>query len=471
MHIIPHGAAREVTGTCHELRVKPTGSDREYRILLDCGLFQGKRTEAVEKNAGFTFNPARDIDALVLSHAHMDHAGRIPLLYKKGYRGPVYATYATVDLAAVMLKDGGYIQEMDEEYFHRRLRETRIPIDGPLYTQEDAVACMEIFRGINYGEWFQVVPGVRAQFLDAGHIVGSAMVVLEVSEGGKTRMIGFSGDLGRSTLPIIRDPSSMPPVETLICESTYGNRSHEDVQSAMRHLREAIMKTAQRGGKVIIPAFSLERTQEIVYDLHVLWDRKEIPAIPIIVDSPLAGNVTEVFMKHPECYDEQMFKDFLSRAHNPFHFSLVRYTETTEESKALNGTPGPMIIMAASGMCEAGRIRHHLRNTIEDHRNTILAVGFMAEHTLGRKIVDPTVRQVRIFDQTYEKRAEVVQVDAYSGHGDMADLDRYVCEVQGLSRVILVHGEVDQMEPMAERLRRVKGCQVHLPAREEAVEI
>lgn len=469
MKIIPHGAAREVTGTCHELRLTPTGADREYRILLDCGLFQGKRAEATEKNAQFTFDPAADIDAVVLSHAHMDHAGRIPLLYKKGYRGPVYATYATMDLAAVMLKDGGYIQEVDEEYFRKRLEESRIPSDGPLYTQVDAVNCMEIFQGINYGEWFQVVPGVRAQFLDAGHIVGSSMVVLEVSEAGKTRMIGFSGDLGRSTLPIIRDPASMPPVDTLICESTYGNRKHEDVQSAMRHLKDAIVKTAQRGGKVIIPAFSLERTQEIVYDLHLLWDHKEIPAMPIVVDSPLATNVTEVFMKHPECYDEQMFKDFLSRAHNPFHFSLVRYTDTVEESKELNGTPGPMIIMAASGMCEAGRIRHHLRNEIEDHRNTILAVGYMAEHTLGRKIVDPEVHEVRIFDQMLQKKAEVIQIDAYSGHGDMADLDRYVCDIQGLQHVILVHGEVEQMEPMAERLRRTKGYKVTLPEREEEV--
>ncbi len=463
MKIIPHGAAQEVTGTCHEIQVNGK------RILLDCGLFQGHREESAKKNSEFTFNPA-DIDVVVLSHAHMDHVGRVPLLHKKGFRGPVMCTYATKDLAEVMMMDGGYIQEKDEEFFCKYLAKSMMQCEGPLYTQQDAIDCHKLFQGKNYTEWFDVTDGVKAQFLDAGHIIGAAMVVLEITENGQTRRLGFSADVGRSMLPIIRDPSAMPPVELLICESTYGNRKHEDIEHARTHLQDVIQRTAHRGGKVIIPAFSLERTQEIVYDLHLLWDAKEMPAIPIIIDSPLASKVTDIFMKHPECYDKEMFDQFLSRQHNPFQFSLVRYTESTDESKALNGTPGPMIIMAASGMCEAGRIRHHLKNEISDAKNTILAVGFMAENTLGRRVVDPTVSEVKIFDETYVKRAEIVSIDAYSGHADMVDLDKYVTAIEGVKKVILVHGELQQMQPFAERLKQKKGVEVLMPAREEVIE-
>lgn len=461
MKIIPHGAAREVTGSCHELQVGGK------RILLDCGLFQGKRREAVEKNATFAFDPARDIDALILSHAHMDHVGRIPLLWKRGYKEKVFCTYATKDLAEVMLADSGYIQEKDEEYFRRHLADERIPSEGPLYNQAEAIACGELFEGKNYGEWFEVVPGIKAKFLDAGHIIGAAMVVLEIEEEGRTRRIGFSGDLGRNTLPIIRDPEPMEPVEVLICESTYGNRRHEDIRTAKTQLRDILIRTAKRGGKLFIPAFSLERTQEIIYDLHLLWDAKEIPGIPIIVDSPLASKVTEVFMKHPECYDKEIYEEFLKRAHQPFQFSLVKYTESTEESKALNEKPGPMVIMAGSGMCEAGRIRHHLFNGIEDPKNTVLAVGYMAEGTLGRQIIEKDVTEVRIFNKYLRKRAECLYINAYSGHADMADLDPYVQKVPGLKKLILVHGEPHQMEPFAERVRTANpGIEVLMPERE-----
>lgn len=466
MKIITHGAAQEVTGTCHELQVNG------YRILLDCGLFQGKRAEASVKNATFNFNPATDIDALVLSHAHMDHVGRIPLLWKKGFRKPVHCTYATKDLSAVMLEDGGYIQEKDEEFHCKHLAASMMQCDGPLYTQKDAIACMELFQGKNYNEWFQVVPGVKMQFIDAGHVLGAAMVLIDVEENGVTRHIAFSGDRGRNTLPIIRDPAQMPNVELLICESTYGNRKHENLNTAKERLRDVVVKTAQRGGKLLIPAFSLERTQQLVYDLHLLHDAKEIPAIPIIIDSPLASKVTDVFMKHPECYDQLMFDEFLSRAHNPFQFSLVRYTESTEESKELLGRPGPYILMAGSGMCEAGRIRHHLKNEIEDPKNTILAVGFMAKDTLGARIIDPAITEVKIFDQLYRKKAEVVYIDAYSGHADMDDLDLYIKGIDGLKTVILVHGEMEQMQPFADRIQQYKnGCKVLMPLKEEEIEI
>lgn len=466
MKIIPHGAAREVTGSCHELQVNGK------RILLDCGLFQGKRQEAALKNASFTFDPGKDIDALILSHAHMDHAGRIPLLWKKGYRGPVLSTYATRDLAEVMLADSGYIQEKDEEFYHKHLRKSMLPFAGPLYTQADAVACMEIFQPRNYNEWFDVIDGVRAQFIEAGHVLGAAMIVLEVTENGKKQTLGFTGDLGRDTLPIIRDPAQMPPVTTLLCESTYGNRRHTDIETARATLKDAIVRTAGRGGKVLIPAFSLERTQQIVYDLHMLWDAREIPAIPIFIDSPLATKITDVFMKHPECYDQQMFEDFLSRAHNPFQFSLVTYTPNVEDSKELNGKPGPFVVMAGSGMCEAGRIRHHLQNEIEDERNTVLAVGFMAQNTLGARILDATISQVKIFDEFYSKKAEIVYVDAYSGHADCDDLDAFVKSVEGVQTIILIHGEEEGMHAFRDRIHAAYPTMtVHEPAVEEAIEI
>lgn len=464
MKIIPHGAALEVTGSCHELQVNGK------RILLDCGLFQGKRVESSVKNAEFTFDPAKDIDAVVLSHAHMDHVGRIPVLWKKGYRGPVHCTYATKDLSEVMLSDGGYIQEKDEEFFCKHLAGSMMQCDGPLYTQQQAIDCISLFQGKNYNEWFQVVEGVRVQFIEAGHVLGAAMLVIEVIENGVKRIIGFTADLGRNTLPIIRDPAAMPAVDFLICESTYGNRMHEDLHIAQARLKEIVATTAARGGKILIPAFSLERTQQIVYDLHLLWDNKELPAIPIIIDSPLASKVTDIFMKHPECYDQEMYDKFLKRAHNPFQFSLVRYTEDTEESKALKGKPGPMILMAGSGMCEAGRIRHHLQNEIEDERNTILAVGFMAKDTLGARIIDPTVTEVKIFDKMYRKKAQIEYIDAYSGHADMADLDRFIANTPGIKKMMLVHGEPEQMEPFADRLMQ-KGITVVMPAREEIVEV
>ncbi len=465
MKLISHGAAREVTGSCHELRVAGK------RILLDCGLFQGSRKKAVEKNAVFSFNPAEDIDAVVLSHAHMDHVGRIPLLYKKGYRGSVFCTYATKDLADVMLQDSGYLQEKDEEFFRKHCTATMIPYDGPLYTQQDAKDCQGIFVGKNYDEWFNVVPGVRAKFLEAGHVLGAAMVVLELKEQGKVLRMGFSGDLGRAMLPIIRDPAPMPPVDVLICESTYGNRAHEDIQTAKLELATVVNRAVERGGKLLIPAFSLERTQEILYDLHLLWDAKQIPEIPIVIDSPLASKVTEIFMKHPECYDQRMYDEFLGRAHNPFRFSLVRYTESVDESKALNKIPGPMIIMAGSGMCEGGRIRHHLANYIEDPKTIVLAVGYMAENTLGRRIIEKHVRSVKIFDTLYQKRAETIYINAYSGHADMHDLDSFLRSIPDLRAIFLVHGEEEGMQALADRTQKNLGIPVRMAQRGEEVDI
>lgn len=460
-----HGAAREVTGTCHELNIGGK------RLLLDCGMFQGKRKEAAEKNAQFTFDPSRDIDAMILSHAHMDHTGRIPLLYKQGYQGAIYCTYATQDLTDVMLQDAAYIQEKDEDFFRRHLKDSMMSVSGPLYNQRDAAEAMKLFVGRNYNERFEVLPGVTCTFMEAGHILGAAMLLLEVDMAGKNVRIGFSGDLGRSSLPIIRDPEQMPQVDYLICESTYGDRAHDDIKTARDKLRDVIIATSNRGGKVLIPAFSLERTQEIVYDLHVLWDAREIPAIPIIIDSPLASRVTDIFRKHPECYDQEMFDRFLSKAHNPFQFSLVNYTESVDESKELNGARGPMIIMAGSGMCEAGRIRHHLRNELEDPRNTVLAVGYMAENTLGRRIIDKETTSVTIFDEVVQKKAEVQYINAYSGHADKNDLDAYIQKIPGLKKVLFVHGEEKGMYALAERTVKALGVQVDMPERERVYEL
>lgn len=457
--LISHGAAREVTGTCHELRIG------DKSILLDCGLFQGRRAESTEKNQGFSFDPKTHIDALILSHAHADHAGRIPLLYKKGFVRPIYSTYATEDLCSVMLLDSAYIQEKDEEFHRKHLKGSMLKQSGPLYTQKDATECMKLFVGKNYHERFEVIPGVYCTYLEAGHILGSAMMLIEIETGGKTMRIGFTGDVGRSTLPIIRDPEAMPPVDYLICESTYGDRLHDSILTARDKLKDVVVRTAQRGGKVLIPAFSLERTQEIVYDLHVLWDQKEIPAIPIIIDSPLASRVTGIFQKHPECYDHDMFERFLKKAHNPFQFSLVTYTESVDESKELNGARGPMVIMAGSGMCEAGRIRHHLINELEDPRNTVLAVGYMAQNTLGRRIIDTDIEEVRIFDRTIRKKAEIQYINAYSGHADKNDLDALIQSVQGLKGLYLVHGEESGMYALAERNTAAREMQVTMPER------
>lgn len=456
--IISHGAAREVTGTCHEIQIG------DKAILLDCGMFQGKRSEAAVKNTSFTFDPKTHIDALVLSHAHMDHSGRIPLLYKLGFERPIFCTYATQDLTAVMLQDSAYIQEKDED-FHRRHLGTSMLQKGPLYDQKDAAEVMKLFVGKNYHEPFQVIPGVQCTFYEAGHILGSAMLLLEIDTGGKTVRLGFTGDVGRSTLPIIRDPEAMPQVDYLICESTYGDRLHDDIATARGKLRDVVIKTAERGGKVLIPAFSLERTQEIVYDLHTLWDAKEIPAVPIIIDSPLASRVTGIFQKHPECYDQDIYDKFLKRAHNPFQFSLVTYTESVEDSKELNGARGPMVIMAGSGMCEAGRIRHHLKNELSDARNTVLAVGYMAENTLGRRIIDKDITEVRIFDEVIRKKCEVQYINAYSGHGDKNDLDRLIQSVKDLKGLYLVHGEESSMYALAERNTVAREMQVTLPER------
>ena len=436
------GAAREVTGSCHIVR---TGG---RTILLDCGLFQGRRQESAEKNRHLPV-PVEEIDAVVLSHAHIDHAGRLPLLAKHGYDKTVWCTAATRDLAAIMLADSAHIQESDANFLSRRHKEAV----EPLYDMDDAKRIVDCMIGVPYHKAVDVLPGVRATFFDAGHILGSASVLLEVTEDGTTKRLVFSGDIGRAGLAIIRDPQPPPQADVIIMESTYGNRDHESVAGAKEHLARIVRETAARGGRVLIPAFAVGRTQELVYDLHELVRAGEIPRIPIYIDSPLATNATSVFESHPEVFDRT--EDLVRAVDHLFHFDLVTYTRDVEESKRLNTLHGPMIIIAASGMVESGRILHHLVHGATEPRNTILVVGFMAEHTLGRRIVEKRP-MIRVFGDEIPLRANVEILNGYSAHADRTGLLHWLDAVKqsspSLGHVYLVHGEPEAQDAFQAQL-------------------
>ena len=436
------GAAREVTGSCHIVR---TGG---RTILLDCGLFQGRRAESAEKNRHLPV-PVDEIDAVVLSHAHIDHAGRLPLLAKHGYDKTVWCTAATRDLAAIMLADSAHIQESDANFLSRRHKEAV----EPLYDTDDAKRIVDCMIGVPYHKAVDVLPGVRATFFDAGHILGSASVLLEVTEDGETKRLVFSGDIGRAGLAIIRDPQPPPQADVVIMESTYGNRDHESVAGAKEHLARVVRETAARGGRVLIPAFAVGRTQELVYDLHELVRAGEIPRIPIYIDSPLATNATSVFEAHPEVFDRT--EDLVRAVDHLFHFDLVTYTRDVEASKRLNTLHGPMIIIAASGMVESGRILHHLVHGATEPRNTILVVGFMAEHTLGRRIVEKRP-MIRVFGDEIPLRANVEILNGYSAHADRTGLLHWLDAVKqsspSLGHVYLVHGEPESQDAFQAQL-------------------
>ncbi len=435
MQIEFQGAARTVTGSQHILRVNGT------TVLLDCGLYQGPRAEAALRNAHLPI-PAGEVDAVVLSHAHLDHCGNLPSLVKQGYAGPIYATQATAHITDLVLKDSAHIQEYDAEFISQRNAKKGLPPVEPLYTVEDAHAVVPLLAAQSYDERFPVVPGVFATFFDAGHILGSAGMLVEVEEHGRTWRLVFSGDIGRRHLPILRDPVLPPAADFLIMESTYGDRPHRDLFEAYIELRDAILRTYRRGGKVVIPAFAIGRTQEIVYDLRNLIVQGEIPKLPIIVDSPLATGVSEVYRAHTECYDEDARK-LLARgdAEEALGFNLVNFTRSVEESKALNDRRDPMIILAASGMAEGGRIVHHLHNTIGDARNTILIVSWQAPYTLGRRLAE-RAEKVRIFGEEQVRRAEIVTIGGFSAHAGQNFLREYARQGAAAARqVFIVHGE------------------------------
>lgn len=450
------GAAREVTGSCHLLRVNG------HTVALDCGMFQGRRQESAAKNRHLPL-PIDELDAVVLSHAHIDHSGRLPYLIAQGYSKTIWATSATRDLCAIMLADSAHIQEKDAEFLARRGKDAV----EPLYSMRHSTRAIELMIGVPYRRPFDVVPGVRATFVDAGHILGSASVILDLNEGNSVRRLVFSGDIGRWGLPIIRDPEPPEGADVVVMESTYGNRTHESTDGARARLAGIVRETAGRGGRVLIPAFAVGRTQELVYDLHVLARAGAIPAIPIYIDSPLAIDTTSVFEMHPDLFDRG--EDFVRTVQDLFRFELVHYTRDVEESKALANLRGPMVIIAASGMAENGRILHHLAQGAPDPRNTVLIVGFQAEHTLGRRIVErrPTLT---VFGDEVPLRAQVEVLNGYSAHADRAELNSWIGRVSEqsphLAQVWLVHGEPPAQDELAATFR-AKGLTVGCPSPRE----
>ncbi len=438
------GAARTVTGSMHLLKVSGK------QALLDCGLFQGRRQESYDRNLHFPFDPA-SIDVLVLSHAHIDHSGNIPNLVKQGFKGNIVCTAATRDLCAAMLMDSARIQEQDVAYVNKKNERRGDPLVEPLYTEEDAAAAMHHFITLPYHRTMEVITGVRVTFLDAGHMLGSAIVILDIDEEGKSKRLVFSGDLGRTGTPILRDPERVESADYVIMESTYGNRDHPTEVEARYKLRDIVNQTYRRGGKLLVPAFAVGRTQEIVYALHQLSDAHKVPPLPIYVDSPLAINVTEVYRLHPDCYDEETRRFMASdEHHNPFGFDRLTYVRDTADSKALNFLRDSVMIIAASGMCEGGRILHHLKNNISDPQTTILFVGFQAENTLGRRLMDG-FKDVKIFGEPYPVHAQIESIAGFSAHADRKGLHGWLerFDKRRLRGVFLVHGELDAATDLA----------------------
>jgi len=432
------GAAQTVTGSAHLITL-----DSGYSILFDCGLFQGRQAYIDILNQSWHFDPA-NIDVLILSHAHIDHAGRIPKLCKDGFKGKIYATHASADLAKIMLMDSAHIQEKDSEY-HNKKRKKNEPNIPPLYTIKDAEKSMMHFAPVNYNEWIKINDECQFIYRDAGHILGSANITLNIRRAdGKYTTIGFTGDIGRPERPILRDPQTMSDIDYLICESTYGNRLHEGPPDDEKSFWDVIYKTCYiHKGKVVIPAFSLGRTQEIVYMLDKMHHQHKIARLPIYVDSPLSTNATDIYRKHAECFNEEI-KKYLLIDDNPFGFNDLKYIQDVADSKALNESDEPCIIISASGMAEAGRIVHHLRNTIDDSRNTVLIVGYCAEGTLGRRIKDGN-NIVKILGGYHTVRAQVAVMDSFSAHGDRDELTHFIKKSTNhkLKHIFLVHGELE----------------------------
>jgi len=468
MRITFFGAARTVTGSQHLIEVNG------HRILLDCGLYQGRRAEEYERNLNLPFD-ARSVSVMVLSHAHMDHSGNIPNLVRRGFRGDILCTYATRDLCASMLLDSGHIQERDVEYVNKKRRKKGQPPVQPIYTQQDAMDSLDYFTGQAYNRAREIAPGVLLTLLDAGHMLGSAIVVLDIEDREARRDVRlvFSGDLGRVGIPIIRDPQMVDSADFLIMESTYGSRLHPPYEDDEKRLKAIIQDTYRAGGMVIMPSFAVGRTQQLVYALHKLAVQGEIPKMPIFVDSPLAIDVTAVFRTHPECYDDDILEFLRTNGdHNdPFGFSDLTYTRTQAESMRLNDLNQPAIIISASGMAEHGRILHHLKNHIEDPRTTVLITGWQAPETLGRRLVEKE-KIVRIFGEEYHNNARVEVLNGFSGHADRDELLDWVGAIsRPPRRTFLVHGEPKSAFELAQGLKERFNLQVDVPDWKEWFEV
>lgn len=455
------GGAQTVTGSSTLITVNGK------KILFECGLFQGRRQEAYEKNQNFVFNP-EGIDAVVLSHAHIDHSGNLPNLVKKGYKGPIYATPATIDLCKIMLRDSAYLQEKDLEFVNLIRRRSHQPELPPLYNIQDVEKTVGLFQAIDFDREFELGQGIKMMFRDAGHILGSASIHLEINEQGRIYKLGLTGDIGRPHMPLTHDPNVLRELDLLIMESTYGNRLHGTYDHVEEEVATTIRETAANGGKVIIPSFAVGRTQILVYVLHKLFNQNRIPDLPIYVDSPLACAATEIFRSYPEYLDRETNRVFLEYNEDPFGFQRLSYVHDVEGSKKLNYLAYPHVIISGSGMAEGGRILHHLRNNIENPRNLILFVGYAAKETLARKIMDGN-RTVKIFGEEHTVRSKIKVIDAFSAHADRRNLLDYVSlnSPQRLKHIFLVHGDVDQAMPLKDALRSQGFEHVHYPAPNE----
>jgi len=440
------------------------------RLLLECGLYQGHRDESIERNRNFPFKPS-ELDAVILSHAHIDHCGNLPNLCRQGFEGNIYCTFATRDLAAIMLADSAQIQRDDAAFMSKKRAKQGLPPVEPLYSVTDAEKAVRQFVGLNYDRSFPVADGISVTFRDAGHILGAAQVVLDIREKGRKFRYLFSGDIGRGADDILRDPQSVENVDYLQVESTYGGRDHAPKADANAQVCQWVLATLQRQGKIIIPSFSVGRTQQIVYTLHQLSLAGKLPAVPIFVDSPLSVNATEIYRLHVECFNEQIVK-FLHEKENPFGMENLTYIREAAVSKKLNELKEPAIIISASGMAEAGRIRHHLANHIGNPDNLILFVGYCAEHTLGAQIMAGQ-NPVNIFGEPHEVRAQIASLDSFSGHADRSELRRYVAGLTGdIKQIFVIHGEEAQSLAFAETLKSMKPkAKVVVPAPRQTVEV
>lgn len=452
------GAAREVTGSCHLITL-----DSGFTILLDCGLYQGNSALLEDFNEEWLFNPAW-IGCMILSHAHIDHSGRIPKFVKDGFHKTIYSTHATRALSAIMLLDSAGIQEKDSEYDNKKARKQGRPANAvPLYTTEHVQKAMKLFASYNYDRWFHVHPDVEVLFRDSGHILGAASVTLRIKENGQTRMFGFTADIGRPNRPILRDPQPMPEVDYLICESTYGDRLHDSVPEEKDRFVKIIAETAAKGGKVIIPAFSVGRTQEIVFMLDKLANEGLLPHLQVYVDSPLAVDATEVFIEHPECFDDEMHS-YMLKDPNPFGFKSLKYIRKVEESKALNELREPCIIISSSGMANAGRIKHHLFNNVSDPTCTVLIVGYATPQTPAGQLREGA-EYLRLFGEYKRVNCRVEIMDSFSAHADYVEMIEFMSnQKQGLKKMWLVHGDYEVQQKFKKTLNENGFPNVDIPA-------
>jgi len=453
------GAAREVTGSKHLIT-----TNEGKRILLDCGMFQGKGMETDSMNRKLGFEPST-IDYLILSHAHIDHSGLIPYLYKLGFRGSVICTNATRDLCAIMLADSGHIQELDVKWFNKKRDKQGLSHVEPIYNQEDTEKCMELFIGVAYDRRFYINDKINVKFTNTGHMLGSAVVNLELLENGEKVHLAYTGDIGRPHNRILHPPTAFPQCDYLITESTYGNRLHPEEKESEEDLLKIVLETCvDKGGKLIIPSFSIGRTQEIVFVLNDLYNKGLLPKIEVFVDSPLSVNATDIFRLHPECMNSDV-KAVLKYDSDPFGFNSLHYIKNVDESKALNDYQKPCIIISSSGMLEAGRIKHHVANNISNWRNTILIVGYCSPTSLGARIQESGLRYISIFGDIHEVNARIAKIEAFSGHGDYNEMKSFLScqEAKDIKKTFLVHGEYEVQQSYANELKKSGFQNIEIP--------